>query len=275
MKHIPPARTPINFTYSPQLHLLYCEQRSLLSKWRAQNIRGGFWRLYWNDRPGAFLYSATARYSIEPGTCTLVAPNTILSSDLAAPTAHFHAHFTAGLPYALLHSCVHQFPVQSWQIAIMRKYYPHYPTSGNTPRQDDPWRVAAVMTLCWHALLTLPQHLSHLMEIEPRLNLLLRWWEAQGWTNLPNSALARQIGMEKTAFCRYFHRLLGQPPHIYGLHKRLDRASIMLRYSTSGIKEIAAAAGFCDHYHFSRTFKRVYKINPSVFRRPAGVLSEN
>jgi transcriptional regulator GlxA family with amidase domain len=64
---------------------------------------------------------------------------------------------------------------------------------------------------------------------------------------------------------------LGQPPHIYGLHKRLDRASIMLRYSTASIKEIADATGFCDRYHFSKTFKQVFKINPSAFRRQASV----
>ena len=263
MKHIPTVvRTPINFTYSPQLHLMYCDQRAVLSKWRAKNVLVGFWRLYWNDRPGAFLYSDTARYAITPDTFTLVAPNTPLSYDLAAPTAHFHAHFTAGLPYALLHSYVHQFPAQSWQIAIMRQYYPHHQTNRNIPHQDDPWRVAAVMTLCWHALLTLPKHLLKLMEVEPRLNLLLRWWEAQNWTNLSNSVLAQQIGMEKTAFCRYFHRRLGQPPHIYGLHKRLDRASIMLRYSTASI-EIADATDFATATAFQRT-KQVFKINPSL-----------
>ena len=52
MKHIPTARTPINFTCSPQLHLLYCEQRSLLT-----NIYGLHKRL---DRASIMLRYSTA-----------------------------------------------------------------------------------------------------------------------------------------------------------------------------------------------------------------------
>lgn len=257
------VKTPINFIYSPQMHLLYCDQRDTLEKWQASNVRVPYWRLYWNDRKGACLTSATGRYPLKPSNFVLVAPHTTLSSNLEHPVSHFHAHFSVGLPFALVQSYVHCFPAKAWLLAIMRRYYPAY----NTPLTDLPDRTAAVMTLCWHALMTLPAKLFADLYAEPRLTNLLHWWEEQEWQNIPNSDLAKRIGMETTAFCRLFSKVLGQPPHTYGLNKRLNHASIMLRFSNSSIEAIAELNGFCDRYHFTRMFKQRYKITPSAFRR--------
>ncbi len=256
-----PAGTYVNFGYTPQIDLLYCDRRRLV-RWNAVRSRVPYWRLYWNDRPGACLWSDAARYPLEPAWFTLVAPNTCLSSSLSRPVEHFHTHFTVGLPYAFVTSTVHRFPARPWLLRLMRSYHPLY----GTPVADTPRRAAAALALCWYALWTLPPRLLETPNADPRLTDLLRWWEAQDWRACSNREMADRLHLDPAAFCRLFKQRLGQPPHVFGLHKRVERACLLLRFSDSSIKDIAARTGFYDRYHFSRVFKRIMRATPAVFR---------
>ena len=256
------AESFVNFAYMPQIQVLYCDRRKLV-KWHATDVIVPFWRLYWNNHAGAYLQSDTTRYPIEPDFFTLIAPNTKLSYDLNRKVEHFHTHFTAGLPFAFVQKYVHRFPATPELIKIMQRDYTPY----GTQNPDTPWRAAAALTLCWHALLSLPRNLLEVAAREPRLNDLLRWWEDQKWRAMPNSELAGRLNMETTAFCRLFKRVIGQTPHAYGLLRRIDQACLLLRFSTLSVKEIAEATGFYDRYHFSHVFKQIKKTGPSAFRR--------
>ena len=93
---------------------------------------------------------------------------------------------------------------------------------------------------------------------------VLRGAPAQPWTV---AALARQVGMSRTAFAARFRLLVGEPPMAYLTKLRLSQAAGYLATSTKGIAQIARLVGFADEASFSKAFKRVYGQSPSSFRR--------
>jgi len=228
-------------------------------------MRVPYWRLYWNERTGARLRDpvGAAYHPLEPTHFVLIAPNTTLARELTRPVEHFYTHFTVGLPFARIQSCVHRFAANPLLVAAMKRDYLH----GETSYKDAIRRSATALALCWHALSTLPAHLLPATEDNPRLNNMLKWWESREWQPITNSELAARIAMHPTAFCRYFQHALGCPPHAYGLVKRIDRACLLLHFSELSIKQIAMETGFCDRYYFSRKFRQLRGISPAAFRR--------
>ncbi len=264
----------INIAYTPHLTLLYCGRTNLQSWWAETNVKVPYWRLYWNNRAGACLRAPdnAACHSLGPGHFTVVAPNTTLTRELQRPAEHFFTHFTVGPPYEHIHNCVYRCPAPPMLVKAMRRDYTA--THVDTPAEDRPRRSATAMTLCWFALSALPPRLLPPESTDARLNKLLHWWESRQWQSLPNRELAAQVGMHPTAFCRYFHRVLGMPPHTFGLVKRIERACLLLHFSALSIAQIAEATGFCDRYYFTRQFSELRGVSPATFRRQ-GFLPEN
>lgn len=62
---------------------------------------------------------------------------------------------------------------------------------------------------------------------------------------------------------RIFHLTAGQ----FIMHTRIDAARDMLRENETSIADIALRCGFCDQSAFSRQFKAVTGLTPSVFRK--------
>ncbi|MBQ8639733.1 MAG: helix-turn-helix transcriptional regulator [Lachnospiraceae bacterium] len=52
----------------------------------------------------------------------------------------------------------------------------------------------------------------------------------------------------------------------YILRIRISFALEFLQNGTLSIGEISSACGFCDIYHFSKCFKSIVGITPSVYR---------
>jgi AraC-like DNA-binding protein len=82
-----------------------------------------------------------------------------------------------------------------------------------------------------------------------------------------NASLARAAGMNVNAFIRKFRQATGHSPHNYRLRLRVEQCCAWLRENGMSIEAVAAAAGFCDRYHFSRVFKRIMNTTPAEFRR--------
>jgi transcriptional regulator GlxA family with amidase domain len=84
--------------------------------------------------------------------------------------------------------------------------------------------------------------------------------------------LARQAGVSRFHFARLFRISTGDSPMAYLLKSRIERAKQMLLQDDRPVCEIAAALGFCDQSHLTRTFRRLTGLTPREFaRRHAGV----
>ncbi len=89
--------------------------------------------------------------------------------------------------------------------------------------------------------------------------------DSQESKNLSIKELASISNMSITHFRRLFKAYAGRSPKEYILASKISRAKKCLIEGHS-IKEVAEMLGFCDVFHFMRTFKKVAGVNPGSFR---------
>lgn len=80
-------------------------------------------------------------------------------------------------------------------------------------------------------------------------------------------ALARQVGMSRSAFAARFADMVGQSPMRYVTWWRMQLARARLLEGKQTISAIAAALGYESEAAFGRAFKRVFGLSPGGIRR--------
>ncbi|AEI68712.1 helix-turn-helix domain-containing protein [Corallococcus macrosporus] len=93
--------------------------------------------------------------------------------------------------------------------------------------------------------------------------------EAHLAQRIPVGALARRAGLSVFHFTRAFRQSTGMTPHAWVQHRRVERASELLRQSTRPLGDIALAVGFGSQSHFTTVFRRITGLTPAVVRRDA------
>ena len=78
--------------------------------------------------------------------------------------------------------------------------------------------------------------------------------------------LAMAVAVSRTVLVDAFVRLVGRPPIRYLAEWRLNLASGLLRTTSSGVAETAAAVGYTSEEAFSRAFKRAFGKAPAHWR---------
>ncbi|MDB5943495.1 MAG: transcriptional regulator, AraC family [Ramlibacter sp.] len=78
--------------------------------------------------------------------------------------------------------------------------------------------------------------------------------------------LAAQVHMSPFHFARMFKKATGQPPHLYVVMRRIERAKALLRGSETGLIHLAAQIGFRTQGHFTGVFRRYTGCTPAAFR---------
>jgi AraC family transcriptional regulator len=68
-------------------------------------------------------------------------------------------------------------------------------------------------------------------------------------------------------FSRTFRESFGETPFAYITRQRIRRAQVIMLSSAGPLSQIALDCGICDHAHFTRVFRRIVGINPSIWRR--------
>jgi AraC-like DNA-binding protein len=75
--------------------------------------------------------------------------------------------------------------------------------------------------------------------------------------------LAREADISASRLSHLFSQQVGTPLRPYVLWQRLMRVADHVRLGRT-LTEAAQAAGFCDSAHFSRVFRRMFGMTPSV-----------
>jgi AraC-like DNA-binding protein len=89
---------------------------------------------------------------------------------------------------------------------------------------------------------------------------------ARAWTL---EALAREVGLSRSALAERFTAFVGQPPMQYLASWRMQLAANHLRAGL-GIGEVAERVGYESEAAFSRAFKKIVGVPPGHWRRKDG-----
>lgn len=91
---------------------------------------------------------------------------------------------------------------------------------------------------------------------------------AEPWTL---DALARAVGMSRTALAVRFKELVGEAPMSYLTQWRITRAANLLRAERTSLDRVAEAVGYNSQPVFSKAFRRVTGHTPARWRRGEGI----
>jgi AraC-like DNA-binding protein len=87
---------------------------------------------------------------------------------------------------------------------------------------------------------------------------------ARDWTA---EALAREVGVSRSAFADRFSELMGVPPMKYLTGWRMQVATERLRETQRSVAQIAAEVGYESEIAFARAFKREFTASPAQWRK--------
>lgn len=84
--------------------------------------------------------------------------------------------------------------------------------------------------------------------------------------SVSNAEIARHLGASVNTMLRLYQNKLKMSPQTYLRQKRMEKACALLYDPQKSIKQIAEETGFCDRYHFSRTFRALMGVTPLQYR---------
>jgi AraC family transcriptional regulator len=99
------------------------------------------------------------------------------------------------------------------------------------------------------------------------LRRCVEFLEAHLEGDLRLSDLAREAGVSTSHFLRSFRQSTGKTPYQFLLHRRVQRARLLMRDLRAPLTEVALASGFADQHHLARVFRRITGVTPSSYRR--------
>jgi AraC family transcriptional regulator len=102
---------------------------------------------------------------------------------------------------------------------------------------------------------------------QPWIHRVKEYLSAHCMTPIRLSDVSAAFGIEETTLCRAFRRSTGSTMGEEVRRLRIEWAARRLVESEDTIAAIAHAAGFADHAHFTRTFRRWHGMSPNAYRQ--------
>lgn len=88
-----------------------------------------------------------------------------------------------------------------------------------------------------------------------------------GQLSLPIIASACKLSVSH--FCAVFKHTVGMSVHQFVIHRRVERAKIMLKSSRKPLVDIARELGFSSQAHFTTIFRRMCGVTPDKYKNTA------
>ena len=239
----------------------------VLQRWEHDDLSAPFWRWYMNDRPGACICVNKAEIELMPGRVYLIPPRTVFATWIkagAGDVGHLHVHFVLGLDHAAEGGPVFDFPAEAEDKRLARAAGAQMRAGAGESEFALGFLVQALIN---RTLARVPAAYWAGRSSDDRMARVLRRLKSGVAGGVDNALLAREAGLGRNAFGRFFREATGDTPHRYLTRLRVERACEQLRSEGVTVDEVAEATGFCDRFHFTRVFKRHMGVGPAEYRR--------
>lgn len=125
-----------------------------------------------------------------------------------------------------------------------------------------------VFTFLTQLILRCAENLPYLQESqEPAIVKQVREYLQDNYAeNISLTQLAQMVDRTPAHLVRVFSSEVGLPPHVYQTQVRIARAKTLLMTGHT-IADVAQTTGFADQAHFSRKFKRLNGVTPTIYRQ--------
>lgn len=90
--------------------------------------------------------------------------------------------------------------------------------------------------------------------------------DARYFERLGVDDMASAAGLSRAHFSREFRRAFGEPPHVYLLTRRLERAAALLRNTDRSVADICFSVGLQSVGSFTTSFTRTFGMSPTAYR---------
>jgi AraC-like DNA-binding protein len=225
--------------------------------WNSIRCLTRFWRIYWNDTPGAILEFTDRTIVMSPGTMILIPPYTLSTAHTVMPFAHNFVEFTCNLSFA---------PLKPEPLIFdAAKFAPKIDMYTPADRKN-----LALHVLVGTILLSIQEEnlgSGNILQIDERIKRVLEYMDKHPMKNYSVTELSKYANLSEPRFMHLFKQETGYTPRNYWIHQRIEIVGKFLWDTDLSISEIAARTGFVDRSHLSRVFKKHTGHTPAQVRK--------
>jgi len=233
----------------------------------------GDWELVWLLRGSARWERAGQREVLGPGDVLLIAPGgpEHFQWDPRLSTRHGFAHFLPQPPGALRPHLGRHWTARGGGVVGSLCGYLGELIAGAGPADD---RASEVVGLLASILVEGPQPGSASQTglpavIDDLARSVGRLWASRGVGPVSLDELTAYASCSRRHLCRLFATYLGEGPVATFDRLRLSRVAVVLAHTDLSVAAAAAACGYANPFHLSRSFRLSYGVAPRAYRQLA------
>lgn len=250
-----------------QFHLLSISVTRLNpEKWNYKDLTARFWRLYQHNESGAAIMIGEQWLPLEPYHVYLIPPHVHFSAHTDKILTQLNIHFQIPPFFGLVNTEFFQIGMtpEIHHLSMMcRQYFKE--------KDIEILRLAGV-ALASRCLAELPRGILQKKESsDSRIAELCSTLDGLYHEKNDISRMMKITGMgTKSTLMRNFRKTTGTTPHQFLLKKKYAYAAELLKTTEMTIGEICGTVGVSNQYQFSRYFKKLYGVSPSLYRKTGG-----
>lgn len=219
------------------------------------------------------LLPAGTEYMWKPAdTIRFLAVNFDYTDHFSAIRASFHPHRSPDFPGAL-----EQVRFEDAQALNQAIFLPSVGFLENRIREvvlefctNDPYRDEILSSLLRSVLISIVSATAAVGDTPEKTRLaydVIRYLQDRYHQPVTGEDISKHFHFSMTYVNRVFREKTGYTVHRFLLEYRIKIAMELLASGTYSVGEVAEAVGFCDIYHFNKTFKKMIGKTPLQYRR--------
>lgn len=242
------------------------------SGWKAVGFNSQFNKLYYILKGEGWIQVGNTELHPKAGDFIFIPAGITHSYSTSEKDAFrkYWCHFTSNAPFtALFNFWGIPYCIRIKETSFIEELWRTLVLTGNNP--DMVSSLKAKAALLNMLAFFIECGLSHGLEsFSPpafnKLTSIINYIEENLTKDISVDELAEIAHFHPQHFMKYFKTNLGVTPMHYIYRRRIERAKSMLLYSDMTLNQIAAATGFHDLSHFSKSFKKYFGISPGEFK---------